>query len=295
MNEIALSNNLSQIELEINHHKQIAGQSIWEIGRRLNHVKENDLAHGQFMNWLRKVEIDHTSAKRMMKIANELPNSATLHHLGTTALYLIASLPEEEQKNQINRLEQGDSLTVRELQTIKKKYSKALGRIAELEASEPQPKEVVKEVIKEVQVTPPDYQEAIQKARESKARFEAYAERNAFLEQQLQDFYAKRAEVDEKSAKYDELTKAIQRSQGELDATQSKIGSYKNLLSFLRKGNEMLLHMGGLVYVDEERIINSDTQIRKEFEQLQQSVNRLAEDLNRMVQGENDIIEGVFK
>ena len=91
------------------------------------------------------------------------------------------------------------------------------------------------------------------------------------------------------------MTKAIQQSQGELDATQSKIGSYKNLLSFLRKGNEMLLHMGGLVYVDEERIINSDTQIRKEFEQLQQSVNRLAEDLNRMVQGENDIIEGVFK
>lgn len=295
MQEIALSNNLSQIELEISHHKQIAGQSIWEIGRRLNHVKENDLAHGQFMNWLRKVEIDHTSAKRMMKIANELPNSATLHHLGTTALYLIASLPEEEQKNQINRLEQGDNLTVRELQTIKKKYSKALGRIAELEASEPQPKEVVKEVIKEVRVTPPDYQEAIQKARESTARFEAYAERNAFLEQQLQDFYAKRAEVDEKSAKYDELTKAIQQSQGELDATQSKIGSYKNLLSFLRKGNEMLLHMGGLVYVDEERIINSDTQIRKEFEQLQQSVNRLAEDLNRMIQGENDIIEGVFK
>lgn len=295
MQEIALSNNLSQIELEISHHKQIAGQSIWEIGRRLNHVKENDLAHGQFMNWLRKVEIDHTSAKRMMKIANELPNSATLHHLGATALYLIASLPEEEQKNQINRLEQGDSLTVRELQTIKKKFSKALDRIAELEASEPQPKEVVKEVIKEVRVTPPDYQEAIQKARESTARSEAYAERNAFLEQQLQDFYAKRAEVDEKSAKYDELTKAIQQSQGELDATQSKIGSYKNLLSFLRKGNEMLLHMGGLIYVDEERIINSDTQIRKEFEQLQQSVNRLAEDLNRMVQGENDIIEGVFK
>lgn len=295
MNEIALSNNLSQIELEINHHKNIAGQSIWEIGRRLNHVKENDLAHGQFRDWHESLGLDKDFAYKSMKIAKELPNVETLRHLGTTALHLIATLPEEERKNQINRLEQGDSLTVRELQTIKKKFSKALGRIAELEASEPQPKEVVKEVIKEVRVTPPDYQEALQKARETKAKFEAYAERNAFLEQQLQDFYAKRAEVDEKSAKYDELTKAIQQSQGELDATQSKIGSYKNLLSFLRKGNEMLLHMGGLVYVDEERIINSDTQIRKEFEQLQQSVNRLAEDLNRMVQGDSDIIEGVFK
>lgn len=295
MNEIALSNNLSQIELEISHHKQIAGQSIWEIGRRLNHVKENDLTHGQFTDWVESQGIHIREAQRMMRVASELPNTTTWSHLGSRALYLIATLPEEERKHQINRLEQGDSLTVRELQTIKKKYSKALGRIAELESSEPQPKEVVKEVIKEVQVAPPDYQEAIQKARETKARFEAYAERNAFLEQQLQDFYAKRAEVDEKSAKYDELTKAIQQSQGELDATQSKIGSYKNLLSFLRKGNEMLLHMGGLVYVDEERIINSDTQIRKEFEQLQQSVNRLAEDLNRMVQGENDIIEGVFK
>ena len=291
MQEIALSNNLSQIELEINHHKKIAGQSIWEIGRRLNHVKENDLAHGQFMEWLKKIEFSQTVANQFMKVAKELPYSVTSQNLGINALYLIATLPEEERKNQINRLEQGDNLTVRELQLVKKKYSNALGRIAELEASESQPKEVVKEV----QVTPSDYQEAIKRARDLKEQSEAYAERNAFLEQQLQDFYAKRAEVDEKSAKYDELTKAIQQSQGELDATQSKIRSYKNLLSFLRKGNEMLLHMGGLVYVDEERIINSDTQIRKEFEQLQQSVNRLADDLNKMVQADNNIIEGVFK
>lgn len=100
MQEIALSNNLSQIELEISHHKQIAGQSIWEIGRRLNHVKENDLAHGQFMEWYQSLGIDKDFASKSMKIAKELPNFETLRNLGTTALHLIATLPEEERKNQ---------------------------------------------------------------------------------------------------------------------------------------------------------------------------------------------------
>ena len=31
-----------------------------------------------------------------MKVAHELPNSATLHQFGSTVLYLIATLPEEE-------------------------------------------------------------------------------------------------------------------------------------------------------------------------------------------------------
>lgn len=121
MNEIALSNNLSQIELEINHHKQIAGQSIWEIGRRLNHVKENNLTHGQFGKWVEKQGIDIREAQRMMKVSKELPNTTTWSHLGGRVLYLLATLPEEEKQEQIEKIEQGDTPTVRELQDVKKK------------------------------------------------------------------------------------------------------------------------------------------------------------------------------
>lgn len=121
MNEIALSDNLAQIELEINHHKQIAGQSIWEIGRRLNHVKEHDLAHGQFMEWVEKLGINQPEANRMMRVAKELPNSSTLSNLGSTALYLIATLPDDEKQEQIEKIEQGESPTVRELQEIKRR------------------------------------------------------------------------------------------------------------------------------------------------------------------------------
>lgn len=312
MNEIALSNNLSQIELEISHHKQIAGQSIWEIGRRLNHVKENDLAHGQFMEWLKKIEFSQTVANQFMKVAKELPYSVTSQNLGINALYLIATLPADEQKTQINRIEQGDSPTVRELQEVKRQLNLARSennnlqekneRLADQILKGLEVKTVEKEVVKEIEVAPADYDATkslnatlMEKNSELKREYNDLNSRARFVEEQYNKLIEERKEVDEKSAKYDELTKAIQQSQGELNATQSKIGSYKNLLSFLRKGNEMLLHMGGLVYVDEERIINSDNQIRKEFEQLQQSVNRLAEDLNRMVQGENNIIEGVFK
>ncbi|WP_314462912.1 DUF3102 domain-containing protein [uncultured Streptococcus sp.] len=162
MNEIALSNNLSQIELEIQHHKQIAGQSIWEIGRRLNHVKENDLVHGQFMEWLKKIEFSQKVANQFMKVAKELPNSATSQNLGINALYLIATLPEEEKQEQIEKIEQGESPTVRELQEVKRRLKlkdQALeavkGELERVKLTKTTEKVIEKEIEKEI--IPDDY------------------------------------------------------------------------------------------------------------------------------------------
>ncbi len=308
MQEIALSDNLAQIELEINHHKQLAGQSIWEIGRRLNHVKEHDLVHGQFMNWLRKVEIDHTSAKRMMKIANELPNSATLHHLGTTALHLIATLPEENRQEQLERIEQGDNPTVRELQEVKRQLNLARSandslreqneRLAEQALKGLETKTIEKEVVKEIEVKPADYDATkslnatlLEKNSQLKREYEDLNSRAEFIEEQYNKLVEERKAVDEKSAKYDELTEAIKQSQGQLSEAQAKIGSYKSLLSFIRKGNEMVVNMGGLVYVDEQRILHSDSKVRNEFEQLQKAISRLADDMGSMLK-ETEVLEG---
>lgn len=159
MNEIALSNNLSQIELEIKHHQKIAGESIWEIGRRLNHVKENDLAHGQFGEWVEKQGIKIREAQRFMKIAKEVQNTTTLSHLGATALYLIATLPEDEKQEQIEKIEQGESPTVRELQEVTRRLKlkdQALeavkGELERVKQTKTTEKVIEKEVI------PQDYQ-----------------------------------------------------------------------------------------------------------------------------------------
>lgn len=302
MNEITLSNNLSQIELEISHHKQIAGQSIWEIGRRLNHVKENDLAHGQFLEWLTKMNIERTEAHRMMKVAEKLPNVATLQHLGTTALHLIATLPEEEKQEQIQRIEDGDTPTVRELKEVKNKLKLSQqanellkGENEALKASKVEVKEIIKEVV------PDDYgatrelnKRLLVKNKELSDSMKAIEERSEFINNKLNEMMAQREEVDKKSAQYDELTRAIEESQGQLNSVQKQISAYKNITSLLQKGNDFLASMGGLIYADEKNVLKADGIVRDEFDSFISRGLRFFNDLND-IRKESNILEGEFE
>lgn len=302
MNEITLSNNLSQIELEISHHKQIAGQSIWEIGRRLNHVKENDLTHGQFINWVENQGIHIREAQRMMKVASELPNTTTLSHLGTTALHLIATLPDEDKEEQIQRIEDGDNPTVRELKEVKKKLnlSKLVNERLRAENEKIKSSKIeVKEKIKEV--IPDDYKatqdlnkQLLEKNKELSKTVKAMEERSEFIEKQLADTLAQREEVDKKSSQYDELTRAIEESQGQLNSVQKQISAYKNITSLLQKGNDFLASMGGLIYADEEKVLKADGIIRNEFDSFISRGLRFFNDLND-IRKESNILEGEFE
>lgn len=302
MNEITLSNNLAQIELEISHHKQIAGQSIWEIGRRLNHVKENDLAHGQFGKWLDTIKISHSEARKMMTIAQQLSNRSTLNDLGTSALYLIATLPEEEKQEQIQRIEDGDTPTVRELQEVKKKLKLSQqandllrGENDALKASKVEVREIIKEVI------PDDYsatrelnKRLLLKNQELSDSMKAMEERSEFINNKLNEMMAQRAEADRKSAQYDELTRAIEESQGQLNNVQKQISAYKNITSLLQKGNDFLASMGGLIYADEKNVLKADGIVRDEFDSFISRGLRFFNDLND-IRKENNILEGEFE
>lgn len=96
MNELQLSNDLTTIETEIKNYQNIAGQSIFEIGRRLKHVKENDLAHGEWSNWLKSVNLNRTQATKFIKVSEEFSDDSTWNQIGLSAMYMIATLPEEE-------------------------------------------------------------------------------------------------------------------------------------------------------------------------------------------------------
>jgi len=298
MNEVTLSNNLSQIELEINHHKQIAGQSIWEIGRRLNHVKENDLAHGQFMEWLKKIEFSQTVANQFMKVAKELPNSVTSQNLGINALYLIATLPEGEKQEQIEKIVQGDTPTVRELQEVKKKLKlkeQALETVkGELERTrliKPTEKVIEKEVI------PDDYKatqelnkQLLAKNKELSDSEQAANERMKSIESQLKELMNQRQEVNEKSAKYDELTRAIEQSQGQLDSYQKQVSAYRHTINFLEKGNNFLANFGGVAFLDIKPALNNP-KVKTELETFLTMLNSLSRSVSEILE-QDDVIEG---
>ncbi|MDU6600114.1 DUF3102 domain-containing protein [Streptococcus anginosus] len=305
MQEIALSDNLAQIELEINHHKQLAGQSIWEIGRRLNHVKEHDLVHGQFMEWYQNLGIDKDFASKSMKIAKELPNFETLRNLGTTALHLIATLPDDQKQEQIERIEEGDNPTVRELQEVRRQLnlSKADNeelrekneRLAEQALAKFETKIVTKEV------APQDYDSTkslnktlMEKNKELKSDLESLEERNKFVESQYQSLLKERETVDANSKKYEELTEAIQQSKGQLNDVQKKMSDYKDILEIVRSGDDLLTKMSGLIYKDEEKFRQADRVIGLEIDSLVNRMQLLINDLSQM-RGEATIIEGEFK
>lgn len=298
MQEIALSNNLSQIELEIKHHQKIAGQSIWEIGRRLNHVKENDLAHGQFMEWYQGLGLDKDFVSKSMKIANELPNFETLRNLGTTALHLIATLPEEEKQEQIEKIEQGESPTVRELQEVRRKL-KLKDQALEAVKGELERVKAVKstEKVIEREVIPDDYQatqelnkQLLAKNKELSDSEQAANERMQFIESQLKELMNQRQEVDEKSAKYDELTRAIEQSQGQLDSYQKQVSAYRHTINFLEKGNSFLANFGGVAFLDIKPALNNP-KVRTELETFLTMLNSLSRSVSEILE-QDDVIEG---
>ncbi|MBJ8025151.1 DUF3102 domain-containing protein [Bacillus cereus] len=102
MNEITnLSTDINVITAEIKSYQQIAGQSIFEIGKRLKYVKENDLVRGEFGGWLEtNFDMNKRTAQRFIQAFEQLVNTTTSSHLHSGKIFEIISLPQEIDRQQ---------------------------------------------------------------------------------------------------------------------------------------------------------------------------------------------------
>lgn len=92
-----LSTDINTITAEINAYQQVAGEAIFEIGRRLKYVKVNDLSHGEWAKWCEdEVNMTTRHANRFIRVYDRFSNRTPVSSLTISVLESLIPLSDEQ-------------------------------------------------------------------------------------------------------------------------------------------------------------------------------------------------------
>lgn len=286
----------------------IQNKSAYEIGKQLAQAQEKLSAkgYGCFEEWYRGLGFKTTKAYEYInhfKFVSSQNEETKIEMFERLPKALQAQVSKPSANSEVNQaVFDGDVKTRKEYKELEKKLKLSQqanellrGENETLRASKVEVRETIKEVI------PDDYRATrelnkrlLLKNQELSDSMKAMEERSEFINNKLNEMMAQRAEADRKSSQYDELTRAIEESQGQLNNVQKQISAYKNITSLLQKGNDFLASMGGLIYADEKNVLKADGIVRDEFDSFISRGLRFFNDLNN-IRKENNILEGEFE
>lgn len=247
---------IETITEEIIFYKNVGGQAVIEIGRRLTEAKAQ-LKHGEWLPWLReKVEFSETSAQNFMRIAREYGNTHLVGDLGASKALVLLALPASERENFASEkhLVNGEEKSVSEMSKRELEEAIRQRKLAELKAAETARElDRQKEATAEAEAAAEKAQEAAEAARaeveNAKSISLAAQERTAELEREL---------------KAAEARKAVENAEAGRKAAEEQAAALRAELEKARKSaaamdNKALAEFGVL------------------FRQAQETVNRLTE------------------
>lgn len=307
MNELQLSDDLTTIETEIKSYQNIAGQSIFEIGRRLKHVKENDLTYGEFGTWLESMSLNKHQASRFIKVANEYKELRTNAKLGLNALYEIATLPESERTMEhttsSGETKTPDEMTVKELRELKKELKQRDEEKSQLESQLEQAQRSESIALKQLEdaedkepevieryMEPEDYQQTKQMLNQTQHQKKLMEERNAKLEKDIREMENRRDETDEKSQKYDELNKAINSMNTKLNEGQQRLKAQKEIYDLVKGSEKVIREVAPLCYLAFSKDIIDNDYARKPIEKIINDLSDMASRLQKQI-NQGDVID----
>lgn len=307
MNELQLSNDLTTIETEIKSYQNIAGQSIFEIGRRLKHVKENDLAHGEWSEWLQSINMSRGQATKFIKVSDEFSNDSPVNHLGIKALYSLATIPEEQREEEFEtssgEMKKPIDMTNKELEGLKRQLKQRDEQNAQLQSQVEQAQrseEIAKKQLEDAEsrepeviekyMEPEDYQETKNALAQSRYQQKLIEQRNEKLEKDIKDMEQRRDEVSEKSQKYDELNKAINDMNAKLNNGQQKLKAQKEIYDLVKGSEKVIREVAPLCYLAFSKDIFDNDYARKPIEKIIDDLTDMSNRLRKQLK-KGDVID----
>ncbi|MEN2006941.1 MULTISPECIES: DUF3102 domain-containing protein [Staphylococcus] len=307
MNELQLSNDLTTIETEIKSYQNIAGQSIFEIGRRLKHVKENDLVHGEWSKWLQSINMSRGQATKFIKVSDEFSNDSPVNHLGIKALYSLATIPEEQREEEFEtssgEMKKPIDMTNKELEGLKRQLKQRDEQNAQLQSQVEQAQrseEIAKKQLEDAEsrepeviekyMEPEDYQETKNALAQSRYQQKLIEQRNEKLEKDIKDMEQRRDEVSEKSQKYDELNKAINDMNAKLNNGQQKLKAQKEIYDLVKGSEKVIREVAPLCYLAFSKDIIDNDYARKPIEKIIDDLTDMSNRLRKQLK-KGDVID----
>ncbi|WP_254613612.1 DUF3102 domain-containing protein [Staphylococcus borealis] len=293
MNELQLSNDLTTIETEIKSYQNIAGQSIFEIGRRLKHVKENDLAHGEFGRFLKSVGLTKSQSDRFVKIYSEhsqgkLPD---VGNIGMSIVYEISTLPEPERTKEhttsSGETKTPDEMTVRELRELKKQLKQRDEQNAQLQSQverAQRSEEIAKKQLEDAESREPEAQREIKEVIPPHVKAQL-SDRQKMIDakdkeiEQLQERLSKAEEQKQKFVKQDYLEEDEQIASISFQVESTVLEVKDNINRFLNENASTAFREAAIARASEK----TKNQIYDGVEELEAFCRTLRQSLNSNV------------
>ena len=119
---LAIEINALNDELEFSMSYMLGKAAL--IGQKLNQAKQQ-LSHGEFGEWLKvNCRVSQNHANKYMKLAKEKPeflNYSSTSNFSIEAAYALLSAPDEVKQEVQAKLDNGESVTQKEIQELKRK------------------------------------------------------------------------------------------------------------------------------------------------------------------------------